>query len=115
MQNEMGHRALDIFDEFDFRWDNGWKKLRLCFRVKRVFSFASRLNHQLATLQRNNQIESFPNLESSDVLGQDLGVDPDGYTDSRTIIRPPVFVGDAVHDFVAQLPAGVAVGHDNSA
>jgi hypothetical protein len=90
----MGHRALHIFDEFDFRWDNGWKKHRLCFGVKRVFSFASRLNHQLATLQRNNQIESFSKLESSDVLGQDLGVDSDGYTDGRTIIRPPVFVGD---------------------
>jgi hypothetical protein len=33
MQNAMGHLALAIFDEFDFRWDNGCKELRLCFGV----------------------------------------------------------------------------------
>ena len=107
MQNEIGYLALAIFDEFDPRRDNGGKELRLCFGVQWDFSFASRLNNQLVILQRNRQIEPFPKLEHSDVLSQNLGIDPDGDTDSRTIIRPPIFVGDAVHDFVAQLTAAL--------
>jgi hypothetical protein len=91
------------------------KELRLCFGVQWHLSFASRLNDQLAILQCNRQIEPFPKLEHSDVLSQNLGIDPDGDTDSRTIIRPPIFVGYAVYDFVAQLTAGVDVGHDNRA